>query len=115
MENLNGTYSWHYVDNEEKAEGLEGNTQYLVCFECPTDKGSVWHMQLAYWFKKGEEVMIKESDGTPHHFVVDKDGFYIINDLSDGKSKLFFRALFVRYWTEIKQPEVDPDSVLTIL
>lgn len=72
-------------------------------------------MQLAYWFKKAEAVMIKEPDGTPHHFVVDKDGFYIINDLSDGKSKLFFRALFVRCWTEIKQPEMDPDNVLTIL
>lgn len=115
MHELNGTYIWHYVDNEEKIEGLNGDKQYLICYERPTGNGSIWHMQLAYWFKEGDTLTIMEKNGTPHRFDIKKDGFYIINDLNDGKGGLFFRALGVRYWTEINKPEINPEEVLTIV
>ena len=115
MEELNGNYRWHYVNNENKIEGLEGDTQYLVCFESSDPKGSTWHMQLAYWFNKGDELTIRETNGTPHLFDISKDGFYTINEFSDGKRKMFFRIPGVRYWTTIQEPNVDPEDILTIL
>ena len=115
MQDLNGTHIWHYVNNEEKIEGTEGNVQYLVCVEQATDAGSTWHMQLAYWFSKGDKFTIVDTDGMPHRFDIVIDGFYTVNEFSDGKSRLFFRIPGVRYWTNIMQPGVSPEEVLTIL
>lgn len=115
MEDLNGTYIWHYVDNESKIEGLDGETQCLVCMEVSRPKGSAWHLQLAYWYKKGDKLTIYETNGTPHRFDIDKDGFYVVNDMSDGKHGLIYRIFNVRYWTTIEQPGVNPDDVLTIV
>ena len=115
MQNLSGTYIWHYVSNEDKIEGPIGNTQYLVCSEQPTASGSVWQMQLTRWYCKGDEVMVRDTNGKPHHFKVEKDGFHMANELSDGKGRLFGRINGVRYWTEIELPNVDPDDILSIV
>lgn len=112
MQELNGTYIWHYVDNENKIKGVCGGAQYLVCAENSTEKGSIWNMQLAFWFCKGDELLIRESNGTPHRFNIDNDGFYVVDDI---KGKVFYRVLGVRFWTELMKPEVDPEDILTIL
>lgn len=112
MQELNGTYSWHYVNNENKAEGLNAGTQYLVCAENTGKKGATWYMQLAYWFEKGDELTIWESNGQAHSFRADSDGFYMVDDL---KGKVFYQILGVRYWATIMKPEISPDDVLTIV
>ena len=115
MKRLTGSYVWHYVDNENKIEGVEENNQYLVCFEFSTNTGTCWKMKLAYWFEKGARISIEESDGTPHEFVIDKDGFYILDDLGGSKAPRCFCLRGVRYWTSIPVPGVNPDDVLTIV
>ena len=115
MDNLNGTFTWHYIDYGNKLEELNCGTQYLVCMETSAEKGSAWHLELAYWYKAGDKLTIYEKDGTPHYFKFEKDGFYSVNEMSDGKSGLIFRLIDVRYWTEIMQPGVNPDDVLTIM
>ena len=115
MQKLSGMYIWHYVSTEDKIAGPVGNAQYLVCYEEPTDKGSVWRMQLTRWFCKGDEVTFRDTNGKPHNFKVKKDGFHIANELSNGKAPLFARLNGVRYWTEIELPNVDPDDILSIV
>ena len=115
MQNLSGTYIWHYVSNEDKIAGPVAHTQYLVCYEQPTESGSVWYMQLTRWYCKDDEVTVMDSLGKPHYFKVEKDGFHISNGLSDGKGPIFVRLNGVRYWTEIELPNVDPDDILSIV
>ena len=115
MKDLNGNFVWHYVNNENKVKGVYGDIKYLVCFEEMTDRGSIWHMQFAYWFTQGDTFTIVDSNGTHHKFDISKDGFYAVNEFSDGKGRMFFRIPGVRYWTSIQEPEVNPDDVLTIL
>lgn len=54
MQNLNGTYIWHYVSNENKIEGIEAGVPHLVCVEITNEKVPAWKMGLAYWFNKGD-------------------------------------------------------------
>ena len=114
MKTLNGMYIWHHVDNVNRIEGPVEGREYLVCIESLNPERSPWKMILAVWFNVGAEVNICESDGTPHHFKVDKDGFYIIDDFSDRKNPHIFRIRDVCYWTEISVPGTSPDEVLTI-
>ena len=114
MKNMIGGYEWHYVNSEEKVEGLEGNNRYIVCVEKATPKGSFWHMSMVYWYEEGDELTIYEANGTPHHFQIDKTGFYIVNEAGKNNCNLIYRLCGVRYWTEIKLPETDPEDILTI-
>lgn len=114
MKNMIGGYEWHYINNEEKFEGLEGNNRYIVCVEKTTPKGSVWHMSMVYWYEEGDELTIYEDNGTPHYFKIDKAGFYIVNEAGKNKCNSLYRLCGVRYWTEIKLPETDPEDILTI-
>lgn len=112
MQNLNGTYTWHYINNEDKIEGVYGGVQYLVCVEGTNGKASTWQMQLTYWHEKGDHLVVRDSDGAPHDFEIKKSGFYVVDEI---KGKRIYRVLGVRYWADIMEPEVDPDDVLTIL
>ena len=114
MQQLTGTYTWHYVNNEEKIKGPEEDHQYLVCFELSTDTGSIWQMKLALWFKKGAKITLYDDKGEPHKFGIDKDGFYLINDF-DAKGVHFYRLRGVRYWTSIPEPGVNPEDILSIV
>lgn len=114
MKNMICGYVWHYIDNEEKFEGLEGNNRYIVCVEKATPIGSEWHMSMAHWYKEGDELAIYDDKGAPHCFRIDKTGFYIINEAGKNKCNSIYRLNGVRYWTEIKLPEIDPDEILTI-
>lgn len=115
MQKLTGSYIWHYVDNEDRVEGLEESHQYLVCFESEKNTASVWEMRLTYWFEKGAKITIHDSDGTPHDFRIDKDGFYILDDLGSGRPPRCFRLHGVKYWTAIPGPGVNPDDILTVV
>ena len=114
MQKLTGTYMWHYVNNEEKIEGPEEDHHYLVCFERPTKSGSVWEMKLALWYEKGARIKFRDSKGKSHKYDIEKDGFYLVNDF-DPKEMHFYRLLGVRYWTDIPEPGVNPDDVLSIV
>ena len=114
MQNLTGSYVWHYVSDENKIEGVKEGREYLVCFEVEEKSGPVWKMKLVHWFEKGATISICESNGKPHDFKVKVDGFYIIDDL-DGKALRCFKLRGVRYWTEIPEPGVKPDDTLTIV
>ena len=111
MQNLTGSYVWHHVNNENRIDGVEENHQYLVCFEVEEETGSVWKMKLAYWYNEGAKITIRESDGTPHKFSADKEGFYIFDDITPR----CFRLRDVRYWTAITEPDVKTEDVLTIV
>lgn len=111
MQKLFGSYVWHYVCNDDKIEGVEENHTYIVCVEQPASSGSEWHMVMTKWFEKGAGLNIMGSDGIRHKFLVNRDGFYIIDEVSNR----VFRISGVRYWTEIKVPEVSTDVVLTIV
>ena len=111
MLNAFGNYVWHYISNGCKVEGVEENHTYIVCVEQPASSGSEWHMVMTKWFRQGAGLDIMDSDGTRHHFSVNRDGFYII----DEASIRVFRISGVRYWTEIKLPAINPEEVLTIL
>ena len=111
MKKLYGAYAWNYVGNENKVEGVKENHTYIVCVEKPASSGSEWHMVMTMWFEKGAGLDILDSDGTMHHFSINRDGFYII----DEASVRVYRISGVRYWTEIKVPEVSTDEVLTIV
>ena len=115
MQKLTGSYIWHYVSNDDRIEGIKEGFEYLVCFEVEEEKGSVWKMKLAHWFEKEARIKVKESDGTPHDFVTDKDGFYILDDLGGSKGPRCFRLHNVRYWTAISEPKVNPEDILTIV
>ena len=112
MKDLNGNYIWHYVNNENKIEGIKGGAPYLVCVENINEKGPVWKMQLAYWFEKGDSLSIMDSKGKPHQFDIKEAGFYVVDDF---KARGLYQILGVRYWTTIMEPEVSPDDVLTIV
>ena len=114
MQQLTGTYTWHYVSNEEKIKGPEEEHQYLVCFELSTEEGSVWEMKLALWFRKGAKITLCDPEGGSHSFKIDNDGFYLINDF-DAKGIHFYRLHGVKYWTSIPEPGVNPDDVLSIV
>ena len=77
MQNLTGSYVWHYVSDEHKIVGVKESREYLVCFEVEEKSGPVWKMKLVHWFEKGAMISICESDGTPHDFRIKEDGFYI--------------------------------------
>ena len=111
MKKLYGAYVWNYVGNEDKVEGVKENHKYIVCVEKPVPSGSEWHMVMTMWFEKGADLDIMDSDGTRHHFSINRDGFYII----DEASIRVYRISGVRYWTEIKVPEVSTDEVLSIV
>ena len=68
MHDLTGNYTWHYVNNENKIEGIEGGAPYLVCVENINEKGPAWKMGLAYWFEKGDSLQLMDSKGAPHQF-----------------------------------------------
>lgn len=112
MQSFNGTYTWHYINNENKIEGIKEGSQYLICIENTNGKKAIWKMQLAYWFNKGDELTIRGHDGESHYFCISSDGFYVVDDF---KGKRIYQLFGVRYWTTIMQPEVSPDEVLTIL
>lgn len=112
MHDLTGNYTWHYVNNENKIEGLEAGASYLVCVENINEKGPVWKMQLAYWFQKGDSLSIMDSKGAPHQFLIKEEGFYVVDDF---KARGLYQLVGVRYWTTIMQPEINPEDVLTIL
>ena len=114
MQQLTGSYMWHYVNNEEKIKGPKEDHEYLVCFERSTKSGSVWVMKLAFWFEKGAKITLMDSKGKPNKLGIDKDGFYLINDF-DAKGIHFYMLNGVRYWTEIPEPGVNPDDVLSIV
>lgn len=105
-----GSYVWHYIPNKDKVEGVEENHTYIVCVEQPASSGSEWHMVMTKWFGKGAKLDIQDSDGTWHNFSVNRDGFYIIDEVSIR----VFRISGVRYWTEIKLPATNPEEILTI-
>ena len=113
MQNLTGSYIWHYVSDESKIEGIKEDHEYLVCLELEEEKGPAWKMKLACWYEKGAKITISESDGTPHEFRIDKDGFYLIDDFN--KAPRFFHLRGVRYWTEIQEPGVKPEDTLTVV
>ena len=115
MFNVFGNYVWHYISNNDKVEGVEENHQYLVCFEFQTKDGSIWKMVLAYWYEKGARITMSETDGTPHNFNVDKDGFYILDEIGGSKAPRCFCLPGVRYWTAIPEPNVNPEDILTII
>ena len=115
MQQLTGSYMWHYVSDESKIEGLKEEHQYLACFEVDEPFGPVWKMRLVYWFEKGAKLTIYEKDGTPHDFKIEDDGFYIIDDIGGSKGPRCFKLRGVRYWTEIHEPGVNPDDTLTIV
>ncbi len=112
MNDLNGTYAWHYVNNENKIQSIEAGAPYLVCVENINEKGPAWKMKLAYWFEKGDSLSIMDSQGAPHKFDIKEDGFYMVDDF---KAKGVYQILGVRYWTTITEPEVNPEDVLTIV
>ena len=114
MQQLTGSYMWHYVSDGSKIEGVKESREYLVCFEVEEKSGPVWKMKLVHWFEKGATISICESNGKPHDFRVKNDGFYIIDDL-DGTAPRCFKLRSVRYWTEIQEPGVNPDDTLTIV
>ena len=115
MQNLTGSYIWHYVSDESKIEGIEEDHEYLVCLELEEEKGPAWKMKLACWYEKGAKITIAELDGTPHEFRIDKDGFYIIDDIGTSEGPRCFRLRGVRYWTEIPEPGVKPEDTLTVV
>ena len=112
MHDLNGNYTWHYVDNENKIEGIEAGAPHLVCVENINEKGPAWKMGLAYWFEKGDSLSIIDSKGAPHQFDIKEEGFYVVDDF---KATGLYQLLGVRYWTTIAEPEVNPEEILTIL
>ena len=115
MQNLTGSYVWHYVSDESRIVGVKENREYLVCFEVEEKSGPVWKMKLVHWFEKGAMISICESDGTPHDFRIKEDGFYILDDLGGGTAPRCFKLHGVRYWTEIPEPGVKPDDTLTVV
>lgn len=114
MQNLTGMYRWHYVNNGEKIEGPVEDHEYLVCFERSTKSGSVWVMKLAIWYEKGAKINFWDSKGEPHRFRIEKDGFYLVSDI-DVKEVGVYRLLGIRYWTEIQEPGVNPNDILSIV
>lgn len=115
MQNLTGSYVWHYVSDEHKIVGVKESREYLVCFEVEEKSGPVWKMKLVHWFEKGAMISICESDGTPHDFRIKEDGFYILDDLGVDTAPRCFKLRGVRYWTEIPEPGVKPDDTLTVV
>ena len=113
MQQLTGSYIWHYVSDESKIEGIEENHEYLVCLELEEDNGPAWKMKLAHWYYQGAKITVSETDGTPHNFETQADGFYILDDFD--KSPRFFRLHGVKYWTEIAEPGVKPEDTLTVV
>ena len=114
MKNTIGSYVWHYVSNGEEIKGLEGNHRYIVCVENPTPKGSEWHLIMAHWYEEGDELSLKEPNGNAHIHKIKKTGFYIVNDAGKDRFTSIYRVFGVRYWTEIKSPEINPEEILTI-
>ncbi len=115
MQKLTGSYIWHYVSDESKIEGIEEKHEYLVCLELEEEKGPAWKMKLAFWFEKGAKITIYESDGTPHDFKIKENGFYILDDIGTNEGPRCFRLHGVRYWTEIPEPGVKPEDILTVI
>ena len=115
MQNLTGSYVWHYVSDESRIVGIKENREYLVCFEVEEESGPVWKMKLVHWYEKGAKITLCDSDGTPHNFRIGADGFYIIDDIGDSKGPRCFKLHGVRYWTEIPEPRVKPDDTLTVV
>ena len=111
MQDLTGSYTWNYINNENRIVGPVENHQYLVCFEFSTETGSVWKMKLAFWYEKGAKITICESDGTPHEYKIDRNGFYILDDITSR----CYRLRDVRYWTAVTEPNVNPEDILTII
>ena len=114
MEYLNGTYTWHYISNDEKVVGPIENQPYIVCVENRYPSESEWHMVLAHWYKEGSDLTLREPDGTPHYHEINKTGFYVIHDTGDDRFEKIYRLKGVRYWTEITPPEVSTEETLTI-
>lgn len=108
---LTGTYTWHFVSDINKIEGIEEGIPYLVCFEEPDAEKASWHMVIARWFLEDTEISLTDKEGSPHIFKVDSRGFYIISEF--GKATVY-RLKDVKYWTKIELPKVNPDDILTI-
>lgn len=115
MEDLFGSYVWHYFGNGNKVEGLEENHRYLVCVENAGPKHSEWLMMTANWYNEGAELTLREPNGTAHYHRIKNSGFYVINDAGKDRFSSIFRLHGVSYWTDIKLPETDPEDILTIL
>lgn len=112
MQELTGSYVWHYVSNENSIVGVEEHHQYLVCFEFEESTGPVWKMKLAYWYNKGAKLKLEGNDGETHKFGIEQDGFYILDDINAAPR--CFKLRNVRYWTYIPVPNVNTDDILTV-
>lgn len=112
MLNPTGTYVWHRVEDENNIKGPVEDQIYLVCTEQSDIKGSCWHLNLARWYDAGARLDLQDLDGTVHSHKIDKDGFYLIPEVGGCHVYLIHG---VQYWTEIKSPNVDPDTILTIV
>ena len=115
MLNSFGNYVWHYISNDGKVEGVEENHRYIVCVENSTPVGSEWLMLMVYWYNEGAELRLREPDGTPHVHKIKNSGFYIVNDAGKDRYSSIYLIHGVRYWTEIKLPETNPEDILTVL
>lgn len=114
MEILNGTHTWHYINNDEMVIGPIENHPYIVCVENKYPADSNWHMVLAYWYEADSELTLREPNGEPHLHNIEKSGFYVIHDTGADRFSKIYRLKGVRYWTEINPPEVSTEETLTI-
>ena len=84
---LTGTYTWHFVSDINKIEGIEEGVPYLVCFEEPDAEKASWHMVIARWFLEDTEISLTDKEGnaaantvfrirqTEHEFLFGCGGF----------------------------------------
>ena len=114
MKNTNGSYVWHYIDNDDKVEGLKENHRYLVCVENSTEEKSEWIMITAYWYIKGAELRLWDPEGNPHNHMIKHTGFYVVQDVGRDRFDFIYQLHGVRYWTDIKLPDTNPEETLTI-
>lgn len=105
------TYIWHPIDD---LTGVQEDRDYILCIENGHGPNASWHMMFAKYYEKGSEVVLREANGSPHHFTIQKTGFYIINDAGKDKFTHIYLVHNITYWTEIEMPSTNPDDVLTI-
>ena len=115
MTDFHGTYTWHYIDNKDNIVGPVENHQYLICVENAGSPEGEWRLVMAYWYEEDCELTLRELDGTPHVHNIKKTGFYIVNFTGSDRYEKIYYVNNVRFWTEIKLPNVNPNDILTIV
>lgn len=104
-------YEW--IDISQKTPD-ESNHAYLVCLETGHHDVFEWRLAIAHWYDVDDTVDIYESDGTKHHFVIKKRGFYQVNECNPKDGHVLYLIHGVKYWTDIQLPENNPEDTLTI-